>query len=84
MRPSTHEFDPGPVHFNFVLDKVSLCKVVLWVTWFSPDSLIAPVLQTHRNTTLIKGASGRNLGTFSQSDALSDIVEHWTEKYRHV
>jgi hypothetical protein len=44
MRPSTHEFDPGPVHFNFVLDKVSLCKIVLWVIWFSPDSLTAPVL----------------------------------------
>jgi hypothetical protein len=49
---------------------------------FPPVSIVPPMLQIHLylNTILIRRTSGRSLGTFKESNVLSDIGKYWTEK----
>jgi hypothetical protein len=65
---------------------VQLCVADIKVTFpalqLSTVSGIPPLLSTHiRLNIIIRRTSGRILGTFKQSNALSDIEQHWTERY---
>jgi len=71
-------FDPGPVHVGLV-DKVATKQAFpgMWV--FFPDSICLSKLHTHHlNINNIR----RTNGTL-KSNALSEIVERWIEKYIH-
>jgi len=93
LSPWRSGFDPGSVRVRFVVDKVALRQVVLRVLRFSPV-IIPPVFHTHHlnvtlnrrtiDVTLNRRTTGRCLGTFKQSRAVSDIGEHWTEKYFQI
>jgi hypothetical protein len=50
-RPLTAEarFDPGSVHVGFMVDKVALGQVFLWVLRFSSVNFIPPVLYYKEN-----------------------------------
>jgi hypothetical protein len=52
---------------------------------FSPLRIIPPMLHIHFlvSTPLIR-TSGRRLRTFEESNALSDIQEHWIQKCFHL
>jgi hypothetical protein len=81
LAPWRPGFDPGPVHVRFVVDNVALGQAVLRVLRVSPV-IIPPIFHIHYlNVTLNRRTSGRSLGTFKQNAAVSDIGEHWTEKY---
>jgi len=73
--PRRSGFDPGPVHVGFVADEVAPVQVSLPVLRLSPVSITVPMLHTflHIDTTFIRRTSGRRVGTFRQSRALSDI-----------
>jgi hypothetical protein len=63
------------------------CDGFLRIHWFSPVSIIAPLLHTylHLNTTHTRRTNGRCLWTLEKSNALSDMGEQWTEWcYRNV
>jgi hypothetical protein len=84
LSPWRPGFDPGPVRARFMVDKMALGQVVLRVLRFSPV-IIPPIFYTHHlNVTLNRRTNGRNLGTFKQSRAVSDIGEHWIEKYFQI
>ena len=77
-RPLTAEVwiqsQANPIRVTFVMDKVPLAQIFLSVLRCSPVSSIPSMLQTHHhnlNTVLIRRTSGRNLGTFKESNALS-------------
>jgi hypothetical protein len=40
LLPCRSRFDPRPVHARFVVDRVAVGHVELWVLWFSPVSTI--------------------------------------------
>jgi len=66
--------------------EVALRHVSLPVLLFSPVSVIPPMLHTHLHPHVacsIRQTSGRSLGTFQKSSAISEIVKHWIEKYCH-
>jgi hypothetical protein len=42
--PQKPGFKPGSVHVGFVVEKVALGQVFLQVLWFSPVSIIPPLL----------------------------------------
>ena len=67
----------GPLHVRSVDGKVPLGQVSLLVFRSSPDTIIPPMLRTCLHTILIRRTSGRMLGTFKQSNALSDIGWQW-------
>ena len=58
---------------RFVVDKVALRQVCLPVLVFSPASIITPAPLASSNTTVFRRASGQNLGTFEQTNVLSNI-----------
>jgi hypothetical protein len=66
--------------FRFVMDKVAFGQVSLRTLQFSLVSIIPQGLHTHLYliTSTIRRISGRSLGIFEQSDALSYTVEHCT------
>jgi hypothetical protein len=47
ISPTRPGFNPRPVHVRFVVDELTLRQVFLPVLWFSPVSIIPPVLHTH-------------------------------------
>ena len=93
LSPGRPRFGHSWVCMEFVVDKVALRQVVLRVLRFSPV-IIPPVFHTHHlnvtlnrrtiDVTLNRRTTGRCLGTFKQSRAVSDIGEHWTEQYFQI
>ena len=73
--PRSPGFDPGAVNVGFVADKVAPVEVSLPVLRLSHVSITVPKLHTylHTDTTFIRRTSGRRVGTYKQSRALSDI-----------
>ena len=69
-RPGFHLWT---VHVRFELDTLALGSVSLYVIRLYPDSIILPAFHNHLsfNTSLIRRTSGRKLGNFKQSNALS-------------
>ena len=47
LTPQTPRFTCRPVRMGFVVDRVGLCQVFLWVFWFFPISITLPMLHTH-------------------------------------
>ena len=66
--------------------KVALKVLSLRVLQLSPVRIIPPLLHIHIhfNTTIIRRTSGLSLRTFQRSSALSDIGQHWNEKYFYI
>jgi hypothetical protein len=60
----------------YVMDKAARGPLFVPVLWFSPFN-ITPMFHTHLN--LIRGTSGRSLGTFKESNTFSDINEQCKE-----
>ena len=60
----------------FVMDKVARGPLFVPVLWFCPFN-ITPMFHTHLN--LIRGTSGRSLGTSKASNTLSDINDQCKE-----
>jgi len=54
-------------------------------TGFPQFGIIPPMLHTHIHVPVssYRKDKGANLGNLSNSDALSEISEHWIEKYFH-
>jgi hypothetical protein len=57
--------------------------------FFSPSTSVAsykyhPHTNVNRSATLIERKCLRNLGNYTQSNALSDIGKHWAETYFHI
>ena len=57
--------------------------------FFSPSTSVAsykyhPHTNLNRSATLIERKFLRNLGNYTQSNALSDIGKHWAETYFHI
>ena len=79
-------FKLAPVSFGIVVDIVALAQDFLKVLQFYPASAIPPMLHTHHhlNTALIRRTSGRSLGSFEQSDAISGTGQHWTANSCHI
>jgi hypothetical protein len=79
-RPLTAEVQVRSQPVLFKLNLLVAEQVLLRVLPFCPVSIIPPIPHTHRHlaTTLVRRTSGRSLGTLKQSNALSDIWEHWT------
>jgi hypothetical protein len=78
---------PWWVNVRFVVEEVALDRFLSECFGFALSYvIIPPTLRTHFNlcTTLTKRTSGQSLETFKQSDILSDIGEHWIEKYFHI
>jgi hypothetical protein len=42
-----HGFDSSPVHMGFVVELVETGEVFLQILWFSPVSIIPPLLNIH-------------------------------------
>jgi hypothetical protein len=78
-------FDHRPVYVRFVVDKVALGQAFLRVPRLSPSSIILPTLHTHNHLhlqiALTRRTNGRSLGNLPKITALSEIGEHWIEKY---
>ena len=66
-----HEFNPKSVRMGFVVDKVALWEGFFPVLWFSPLSIIPPMLHTHLSLNtpcaFIRRTSGRSLGSFKKA-----------------
>lgn len=86
IRTSPDETSVSEVRFQaslrFVLDKVALGQVLLRALLCSSVSVIIPTLCTRLllNTTVVRKATRQSLGTNTQSNALSDIGDHFTQK----
>jgi len=77
LSPGRPALGCGPARVRFVVDKVTLTGFPP-CTSVSPFSIIPPVLHNnlHLNTALTR-RSGRSLGTFKQSNALSYFERAW-------
>jgi hypothetical protein len=54
---------------------------------FSLASIIQTMLHTHhhhKNSRLSEGQAGEALGTSKQNQAVSNVGEHWKQKYSHT
>ena len=60
LRP---EFDSGPMQVIFV-NHVAMGQIFIQLLWFSPVTIIPPMLHRHLYTTFIRRISGRNLETY--------------------
>jgi hypothetical protein len=77
-------FDPKSVHVRFLVERVALIYAFLCLLRFSLVSMIPPMLHTRLNLHI--ALERRRMGEVwepSKSKALSEIGEHWIEKYFH-
>jgi hypothetical protein len=74
-------FDSSSVRVTCVVDKVALGQACLQVLWFCPVSIIPQILLTYfrLEVALIWGTT--RLGNAPKKNGLSEIGEHWIEKY---
>jgi len=85
LSPRRPGFDPRPIRLSFVVEKVSLRPVLLLVLRFFPFDIIPPVLHTHLQLHVaFNRTKMRNQTNTAESNALSNIEEHWIEKNFHV
>jgi hypothetical protein len=70
-------FNPRSVYIRFMVEKVALWHVFLWLFQFYSVSIIPPVFQTylHFNVNNIRTTSEWGLGTFKLKGAISDTGE---------
>ena len=66
-------FDPRSAHVRFMVDKVAVGQDRLPVLVFSHIGIITPVPQASSNTTVFRRASKQNLGTFEQTNVISNF-----------
>jgi hypothetical protein len=75
MSPRRSGLDPRPVRVRLVVVKVTPGQLFLHILRCFPL-----IVHTHLNLiTTVRRTSRRNLGTFKQNCAVSDIGERWTE-----
>jgi len=77
-----HGFDTRPVRVGYVVNKVALGQVFVWILRFPLISIIPPMLR--RNTDVLRRTSRPSLGTFIHGSVVSIIVYRWTEKCAHI
>lgn len=75
-----------PGYVRYVVEKLALGQGFIQVLRFAPSSITPRMLQTHfhRNTSPVRRTSGRGLGAFKQSNALSNIGEYLIQKHFHT
>ena len=70
------EFDPRSVHVKFVVDKVALRQVFLWVLRLFPVSAIPSMFRTHLHLHVA-------LRILQQKSVISEMSDHWMGTYLH-
>ena len=76
---------PKLVYVRSVVEKMALRWVFLRVLHFSCRCHSANVCTDPcLNSIPVRRKNGWSLGTFTQSDAVSDIRRHWAQKYFHI
>jgi hypothetical protein len=83
LSPPRPGFNPSLVHMRFMVDAVALVKFYLRVLRLSPVSTIPWMLHTHLypHVPLTTRTKERSLETFQKINALSEMEEHWIQKY---
>jgi len=77
------KFDPKSIHVSAWVGRVA-GRSSCYCTLFFPRQHLLLMLSTHFhvNTPLTR-ACGLSVGTIKQTNAPSDIGQHWTEQYFH-
>ena len=82
LSPRRLGFDPGSVHVGFVVDKVAEGQVFLRVFLFTP-AIIHPMVHNSYASSRCSYQKDKRAKpvNFPKSNAVSEMGEHWIERY---
>lgn len=84
ISPQWPRLDIRPVHVRFMMDKVALAEIFIWVLRLFQSSLPPYCTLIFFYMLLLQGRQTSKTWEPSERNALSEIGKHWIENYFHL
>lgn len=82
--PQRRKFNNKVVHMAFVVGKVAMGQVFLWIFWFSRPTIIPPVLHTHLLSGIVQYSYTRSPYTYNHKKLQLSIIDIFLLFFRHL
>jgi len=84
ISPHWPRIDIRPVHVRFMMDKVALAQIFIWVLRLSPSSLPPYCTLIFIYMSFLQRGQTSKTWQLSERNVLSEFGKHWIEKYFHL